>query len=117
MTLDKATLLGAVLPTDTVELPDPHGEPPGSGGTVNVRGLSRAEVVALQALPTRDALENATVAAGMVEPALTVEEATAWRAVADNETVRVVSDRILELSGLVEGAQTEKERRFRAGDD
>ena len=116
MAVDKATLLAAVLPTDTVELPDPYGEPPGSGGTVTVRGLSRAEVVKLQRSATPDDLENLTLAAGMVDPTLTVEEAGAWRAVADNNSVRLVSDRILELSGLTEGDQTAKERSFRPGD-
>ena len=106
MAVDKAVLLAASLPTDTVDIP---------AGTVTVRGLSRAEVVRLQRSATPDDLDIATLAAGMVDPALTAEEAGAWRAVADNDTIRLVSDRILELSGLTEGDQTAKERSFRPG--
>jgi hypothetical protein len=108
-TVDKAALLAATLPQAPVEVP--------GVGSVIVRSLSRDQVVRLQACPNPGVLENETLAAGMVEPALTVEEAAAWRAVADNDAVKVVSDRILQLSGLVEGSQTDKERRFRAGDD
>ncbi len=104
--VDKAALLGATLPQGTVET---------ELGDFVVRGLSRAEVVRLQALPDRDSLENETLALGMVEPSLTVEEAASWRAVADNDLVRTVSDAILEISGLTEGGQTAKERRFRPG--
>lgn len=74
-------------------------------------------MVQLQECANRNQMENETLAAGMVDPTLTVEEVAQWRAGADNDTVRRVSDRILELSGLVEGSQTAKERSFRSGDD
>ncbi len=107
--IDKAALLAG--PVDI-----PEGTVPLPGGDVIVRGLSRAEVVRLQSCTTTDALENETLAAGMVEPSLTVEEAAAWRAVpGNNADVRAVSDAILSLSGLGEGDQTSKERRFRPG--
>ncbi len=107
MGVDKATLLGSVLPQRSVEVP--------GVGTLTVRALSRAEVVSFQALSSADELENATLAAGMVEPSLSLEEAARWRSIAGNEDVKAVSDAILELSGLGEGAQAAKERRFRTG--
>lgn len=104
--MDASALLSTTLPTGEVELPV---------GTVRVRGLSRAEVMRLQACATRDDLEAETIAAGMVDPSLTVDQAHEWRQVGDNADVRAVSDAILSLSGLGEGDQTAKERRFRAG--
>ncbi len=86
-------------------------------GTVVVRGLSRAEVVQMQAAGSPDAMENRMMAAAMVEPPLTVEEVVEWRAEAPSEVVRPISDAILALSGLVEGDQTAKERNFRPGRD
>lgn len=104
----KEGLLAVVLEHDTVEV---------AAGAIEVRGLSRAEVVCLQQSAAPDDLENRTLAGGMVDPALTEEEAGEWRAVpGTNGDVRKVSDRILELSGLVEGSQTAKERQFRPGD-
>ncbi len=110
MSVDKASLLALTLPQDSVEVP--------GLGSVTVRGLSRAEVVRLQGeCATPDELENETLAAGMVEPALSVEEAATFRANAPSDVVRAISDPILALSGLGRGQQTEKERRFRPGDD
>lgn len=110
MSVDKASLLALTLPRETVEVP--------GLGSVTVRGLSRAEVVHLQvSCTTPDELENETLAAGMVEPALSVEEAAGFRANAPSDVVRAISDPILALSGLAGGQQTEKERRFRSGDD
>ncbi len=108
MAVDKAALLNGarVLPHDTVEVPEL--------GEFEVRGLSRAEVVHMQTLEDMDAMEVALMSAGMVDPALTPDEVRAWRASSASEDVRPVSDRILELSGIGEGQQHEKERTFRS---
>ncbi len=107
--IDKAALLAntRVLPHETVEVP--------GVGEVEVRGLSRAEVVQMQGCGSADAMEDAVIAAGLVEPKLTADEVRQWRQAASSDEVRPVSDAILRLSGLVEGSSTAAERRFRTG--
>ncbi len=109
MAVDKAALLDntRVLPHEPVEVP--------GVGDVEVRGLSRAEVVQMQGCGSADAMEVAAIAAGMVDPKLTPEEVAEWRSAKGSDEIRPVSDAILRLSGLVEGAQTAKERSFRPG--
>lgn len=107
MAVDKAALLDntRVLPTDTVEVP--------GVGEVVVRGLSRAEAIQVSELDGADAVEIRMLAAGMVDPELTVEEVVQWRSTKEPAEIRPVSDRILQLSGMTEEGQHEKERNFR----
>ncbi len=107
MAVDKAALLDSarVLPRDTVEVP--------GVGEVEVRGLSRAEVIQMQTAGSVDEMEVKTIAFGMVDPQLTEEEVRQWRSTKESVEVRPVSDRILELSGMAPDQQTEKERSFR----
>lgn len=85
-------------------------------GEVIVRGLSRDEVVRAQETGNNGGFEAVALAAGLVNPELTLEEAKAWRASASAAAVGVVSDAILALSGLGTENQTEAEARFRSGD-
>jgi hypothetical protein len=103
----EALLAARGLGTESVDVPDV--------GTVVVRGLSRAEVVALASVGP-DAMEIRTIAAGMVEPSLTYEEVEAWRKEASSDVIRPISDAILTLSGLAEGSRHEAERSFRPGE-
>lgn len=103
----EALLAARGLGTESVEVP--------GVGTVVVRGLSRVEVVAL-ANVTADVMEIRSLTAGMVEPSLTFEEVEEWRKEASSEVIRPISDAILTLSGLAEGARHEAERQFRPGE-
>lgn len=95
--MDKAALLRPHLAEVDVELP--------AGGVVRVRALSRAEVFRMQALQNEPgALDARMLAAALVDPELTEEEVEQWRAAAPNDEVDAVSDAILEVSGLKEGA-------------
>ncbi len=107
MALDKAALLDStrVLPRSTATIPDL--------GEVEVRGLSRAEVIQMQSCANVDEMEVKTLAFGMVEPSLTEDEVRQWRSTKESQEIRPVSDKILELSGLGPDQQTEKERSFR----
>lgn len=108
--MDKAALLRPHLAEVDVTLPD--------GGVVRVRALSRAEVFAFQALHAQgdaNLLDSRMLAAAMVDPELTEEEVGQWRAGAPNGEVDAVSDAILEVSGLKEGAARQASATFPAG--
>lgn len=111
MAVDKATLLAAgKLHEETVEVPDV--------GTVTVRGLSRGEVFKLQQKALNpDDLEVHLLVRGMVDPELTKDEVVTWRDEAMGDVIDPISTRIMELSGLAPGQQTQKERNFRPGPD
>jgi len=104
-TLDKAALLARKRSARTEEVD--LGE-----GTVTVRGLVRAEITRARVAASKGSKENQVatldnhyIAAGLVEPEMTVEEVAAWLAEAPaGDSVAVLSV-IQELSGLAEGAQ------------
>lgn len=94
--MDKAQLFAPSLPQDTVEL---------SGGSVTVRGLSRYESAMTRVGdPDQFTMEKRILRFGMVEPALTEDEAGQWLRAATFDALEPVLMRIAELSGLVEGA-------------
>lgn len=80
------------LPTDVVQV---------AGQEVKVRGLSRAEVLAIQGRDYEWS-DNYILACGA---GVTEEEAREWRNAVPPDVGAAVVDRICELSGLVEGAQ------------
>ncbi len=88
-------------------------------GTVVVRGLSRTEVFAAseESDDDRSRWEALVIAAGMVAPALTVDEVETWRANAPSAEVRRVSDKILALSGIGKEVAASTEKRFPADSD
>jgi len=104
-TLDKAALLKRKRSdrTEPVDL----GE-----GTVTVRGLSRGEINRARAAAGKanrdnqvETLDNHFIAAGLVDPEMTVAEVAEWLENAPaGDSVAVLST-IQELSGLAEGAQ------------
>lgn len=82
------------LPTDTVNV---------AGVDVPVRGLSRSESLHItQMNGDIDAAETYLLARGA---GVSEEDAKAWRDSAPADAVGAVVDRIVELSGLTEGAQ------------
>lgn len=106
--VDKSVLLSnvRVLPRATVTIP--------GVGDVEVRGLSRAEVLKMQSVDNVDEMEDLTISFGLVEPVMNVDEVRRWRSQARSDEVRPVSDKILELSGMAPEQQHEKERNFRS---
>ena len=78
-----------------------------SGRRVRIRALSRAEVLRIQKLGKDNVvkLEAETVAAGLVAPRLTVEQASRWQAAdAAGGDIGNLMEAIRDLSGLSEGA-------------
>lgn len=82
------------LPTDVVAV---------AGAEVKVRGLSRAEALKIQTFTgDLDGAENHILACGT---GVTEDEAAEWRANTPPDVAGAIVDRIIELSGLTEGAQ------------
>lgn len=94
--MDKAKLLQRLGAKLDVEIPDV--------GTVTVRGLTRAEVKAANEYPEDDR-DLHYLAAGMVDPKMTIDEVKQWLDAAPASDYVVVMRAIAELSGIDEGAQ------------
>lgn len=94
--MDKDLFLKARLPERELDVP--------GVGTVRIRGLSRAEILAAQALTADGAMERFVVAAGLVDPQLTEDEVDVWRRNVTHGEVGLVFAVIEELSGLGEDA-------------
>lgn len=96
--MDKAALLAKRLPEGKVEL---------SVGTVTVRGLSRAETIAVQAIDDPATQDRKMLAYGLVDPQLDEDEVAAWEAAAPNSEHRQVLNEIVRLSRLTDSAPKE----------
>lgn len=101
--VSKDTLLKPRLTEGTVAIP--------GVGTVRIRSLSRAEVLTAGERD-RTGWEVALLAAGVVEPDLTEDEVRQWRENAPPDTVNVVAEAILGLSGMLSTAVGEAKRSF-----
>lgn len=94
---------------------------PTKTGVITVRGMSRAEVLSLNGKRDRGAItlvewEAKVVALCIVSPVLTEAEVVAWQKVSRvNGTAGRVSDAIMVLSGLADGA--DKSGVAEAGDE
>ena len=73
-------------------------------GTVRIRGLSRAEVLAAQKLGDVAASDRYMVSRGLLEPALTEDEVATWQANSAASEIEGLTVAIAELSGLAAGA-------------
>lgn len=94
--LTRAQILARKTGKGKATLPD--------GSTVDVRALTRDEVLASQELDTLAERDNYIVATGMTDPKLTVEDVAAWAASGDAGDLVAISDAIAEISGLKQGA-------------
>jgi hypothetical protein len=94
--IDKEAFLKPRLPEAAVDIP--------GVGTARVRGLSRAEILAVQALPDTEAVERFVLLVGLVDPQLTAEEVAVWHAGVTTDEITMVMAAIKELSGLGDGA-------------
>jgi hypothetical protein len=114
MAVDKSALLNQAAPEQAdVEIP--------GIGTVIVRGLTRAEVVRQRKASDTTALDGARqleierqmVAAGLVDPVMTVDEVANWQKVDTSGQIELVSTRIAELSGLLTTSEKDAYKSFR----
>jgi hypothetical protein len=81
------------LPEDVVEVPE-------LGGAVRVRGLSRKEFLRLNEGDDGYDFEDRALAAGMLEPKLTIEEVSQLRDLSPGMELQEVVMKINELSGV-----------------
>lgn len=81
------------LPEDVIEIPE-------LGGAVRVRGLSRKEFLRLNEGDDGFDFEDRALAAGMLEPKLTLEEVSHLRDISPGMELQKVFMRINELSGV-----------------
>lgn len=71
---------------------------------VIIRGLTRNEALKVKQGDNVGEMDNLMVSFGMVDPPMTPEDVAAWGEVGDAGTMIRLSNRISELSGMVEGA-------------
>jgi hypothetical protein len=83
----------------------PEADVPQSGGAVRVRGLSRREILKAKDIDDRTAWEAFVIATGMLAPKMTVAQVEAWQGTALALTIEPIMDKIVELSGMDEGAE------------
>lgn len=102
--MDKELLFKPRLPEADVEI--------AGVGTVRVRGLSRAEGLMVQNLKGL-ALERKVLSLGLVDPELTEAEVGKWQEASTAGELEPVSQRIAELSGMVEAADKEAYKSLR----
>lgn len=105
--IERDAFLKTALPERVIDIP--------GKGEVRIRGLSRGEAkhMAAMADTDKDAVDGWMVAKCLLDPVLTVEEATAWLDSAPVDEAAAVILPMLELSGLVEGADKKAYAQFR----
>ena len=95
--IDREVFLKAALPEAEVDLP--------GVGPVRVRGLTRAEVVALQGFKADvGAVERRIIALGLVDPALGPDDVDVWYDTAPAGMTDLIVNEVSRLSGLSDGA-------------
>lgn len=100
MAVDKAALLSKRCPERDVELP--------SVGSVRVRGLTRGEVVTIsKGVEAGDDMEPQSLAWGLVDPVLTLDEARQLVEVSPFGEIQDLAQAINELSGIAGRADKE----------
>jgi hypothetical protein len=93
--LSRDQILGRKLGRETVDV--------GDAGQVVVRGLTRAEAHDMKEIDGNPEREVRTLALGVVEPELTEDDVRAWMAGATFGELQPVLERIMSLSGMLEG--------------
>jgi hypothetical protein len=107
--VDKEALFAPRLPEDDVEVP--------GVGTVRVRALTRLEAMKVQSAGSVEATDRLLLSFGLVDPKLTEDEARRWQGASVATEIEPVSNRILELSGMAEGADKESYKSLRDGSE
>ena len=75
----------------------------GDQGQVVVRGLTRSEAHEMKDIEGNAEREVRTLSLGLVEPALSEDDVRAWMAAATFGSLQPVLERIMSLSGMLEG--------------
>lgn len=99
-------MLATRLPEDDMEIP--------GLGWFRVRGLSRLETLKMQALPAQHDRDAFIFACGLVQPAFTEAQARTLQASSPGAELEPLTERIAQLSGLVEGAEKAAFKEFEA---
>lgn len=109
--MDKAALLKLRLPEDVVDVP--------GVGAVRVRGLSRADVLALQQADTSapGGFERKLLSLAMVDPELTEDEVGQWQAGAGPMELEAVTAKVSEMSGMGKAAAKDAYKEFESDPD
>ena len=107
--LTREQILARKLGKGVATLPD--------GSTVQVRALSRDEVLESQDLVTTRAKDNFIIATGMTNPRLTVDEVASWAASSDAGDLVAVSNAIAVISGLAPDSAKRAVKEFEANPD
>lgn len=94
--MDKELLFKPNLTETDVEVP--------GRGTIRVRTMTREELHSLKSKEDTGLGERRVLAACMVDPELTEDEVLRWQRAAPAGELTAVVERIMELSGLVDGA-------------
>ena len=103
--ISKEQLLKARLPEQEVLV---------DGGSLRIRGLSRAEAARLARFKADpDAGEVWLLTVAIVDPQLSEDEVRTWMQSAPNDEVTAVLDAVFEISGLKEAALKAAAKRFR----
>lgn len=97
--MDKELLFKPRLAEEDVEVP--------GVGTVRVRALNRAESIAVAEAKTVAERDRRLLAAGMVDPALSLAEVGRWQDASPGGEIERVSEVIARLSGMLPGADKE----------
>lgn len=74
------------------------------GDEVIIRGLTRNEALRVRECATTGDMDNLMISFGLVDPVMSPEDVDAWGEGGDAGTMIRLSNRISELSGMVEGA-------------
>lgn len=106
MTIEKSKLLEAMFGIEEVELQ--------RGGSVKVRGLSRAEALTIKGkeMP-QDEMEQKLLSAALVEPKLTEAEVKTWQESSPAGEIEDVTAAIMRLSGMEKAAAKAAYKEFR----
>jgi hypothetical protein len=93
--LTKQDLIASVINQEEFELPD-------GSGSVLIRGLTRLEAMDATKAGADDPalLERHGMAAGMVDPPMTVDDVAKWQGAGLAHVVQAVAERIAQLSNL-----------------
>ncbi len=94
--MDKRELLKSRLNTAEIDVP--------GVGTIQVRGLSRSEVLDLGNVDGVLLVERKTLFYGLVDPKLTEDEVAEWQSLTTGSELNPIVETIIELSGLGSGA-------------
>ena len=115
--MDKNLLFKSRLTEDTVEVP--------GVGTIRVRALSRAEAMTVRSAVKNEAdaikrtaeLERKMLALAMVDPELTEAEVGQWQEASTAGEIEAVTDKVQELSGMLDGTAKATYKEFEASPD